>query len=277
MHFHVLTLFPEMIEQGMNTSIMGRAIERGYISLKATDIRDYAANKHNKVDDTPYGGGAGMVMQAAPVYGAYEAVKEQIGYRPRVIYLTPQGSTFSQPMAEEFAKEQADITKLGENHVYFLPYLMGERSPHNNPKARGTFIGMTMDTTRADMTQAVLEGVAFALRDSFEVAKSLGIDIKRTKICGGGAKSPLWKKMIANILNISVDVIESEEGPGLGGAMLAAVACGEYASVEEAAGKIVKVIDTVEPDPVLAAKYEERYQQFKQIYPACKPLFDIIA
>ena len=106
MHFHVLTLFPEMIEQGMNTSIMGRAIERGYISLKATDIRDYAANKRNKVDDTPYGGGAGMVMQAAPVYGAYEAVKEQIGYRPRVIYLTPQGSTFSQPMAEEFAKEQ---------------------------------------------------------------------------------------------------------------------------------------------------------------------------
>ena len=85
---------------------MGRAIERGYISLKATDIRDYAANKHNKVDDTPYGGGAGMVMQAAPVYGAYEAVKEQIGYRPRVIYLTPQGSTFSQPMAEEFAREQ---------------------------------------------------------------------------------------------------------------------------------------------------------------------------
>ena len=152
-----------------------------------------------------------------------------------------------------------------------------ERDAHNNPDARGTFIGLTMGTTREDMTQAVLEGVAFAIRDSFEVAKSLGIDIKRTKICGGGAKSPLWKKMIANILNISVDVIESEEGPGLGGAMLAAVACGEYASVEEAAGKIVKVIDTVEPDPVLAAKYEERYQQFKQIYPACKPLFDIIA
>ena len=277
MHYHVLTLFPEMIEQGMRTSIMGRAMEQGLIRLTATNIRDFSTNKHMKVDDYPYGGGAGMVMQAEPVYGAWKQVTESIGYKPRVIYLTPQGSTFSQPMAEEFAKEQADITKLGENHVYFLPYLMGERSPHNNPKARGTFIGMTMDTTRADMTQAVLEGVAFALRDSFEVAKSLGIDIKRTKICGGGAKSPLWKKMIANILNISVDVIESEEGPGLGGAMLAAVACGEYASVEEAAGKIVKVIDTVEPDPVLAAKYEERYQQFKQIYPACKPLFDIIA
>ena len=155
-------------------------------------------------------------------------------------------------------------------------HLMGERSPHNDPNARGTFIGMTMDTTRADMTQAVLEGVAFALRDSLEVAKSLGIHLERTKICGGGAKSPLWKKMIANILNLKVDVIESEEGPAMGGAMLAAVACGEYASVEEIAEKFVKVTGTVEPDPELVAKYEDRYQKFRQIYPACRPLFEII-
>ncbi len=177
---------------------------------------------------------------------------------------------------QDYAAEQAAIGKLGENHVYFLPYLMGERSPHNNPNARATFIGMTMDTTRADMTQAVLEGVAFALRDSLEVAKALGIRIERTKICGGGAKSPLWKKIIANVLNLKVDVIESEEGPALGGAILAAVACGEYASVEDAAAKLVKIIDTVEPDPELVAKYEERYAQFREIYPACKPLFDII-
>jgi xylulokinase len=177
---------------------------------------------------------------------------------------------------KDYAAEQKAIANLGENHVYFLPYLMGERSPHNNPNARGTFIGMTMDTTRADMTQAVLEGVAFALRDSLEVARSLGIHIERSKICGGGAKSPLWKKIIANVMNIKVDVIESEEGPGLGGAILAAVACGEYESVEAAAAKLVKVIDTVEPEPELAAKYEARYQQFKEIYPACKPLYDII-
>ena len=107
---------------------------------------------------------------------------------------------------------------------------------------------MTMDTTRADMYQAVLEGVAYAIRDSFEVAKSLGIDIKRSKICGGGAKSPLWKQIFANVLNIKLDIIESEEGPGYGGAMLAAVACGEYASVEEAASRLVKIVDTVEPD-----------------------------
>ena len=156
----------------------------------------------------------------------------------------------------------------------FLPYLMGERSPHNNPDARGTFIGLTMDTTRADMTQAVLEGVAFAIRDSFEVAKALGIQIERTKICGGGAKSPLWKKMIANILNIKVDVIEAEgKGPALGGAMLAAVANGEYASVEEAAERIVRVVDTIEPEPELAAKYEEKYGKFAKIYPAVKELF----
>lgn len=175
---------------------------------------------------------------------------------------------------KDYAQEQKAIEKLGENHVYFLPYLMGERSPHNNPNARATFIGMTMDTTRADMTQAVLEGVAFALRDSLEVAKSLGIDLKRTKICGGGAKSPLWKKMIANILNLKVDVIESEEGPAMGGAMLAAVACGEYGSVEEIAAKVVKIVDTVEPDPELVAKYEARYARFKEIYPTCKPLFE---
>ena len=175
---------------------------------------------------------------------------------------------------KDFAAEQAGITKLGENRVFYLPYLMGERSPHNNPDARAMFIGMSMDTTREDMTQAVLEGVTFGLRDSLEVAKSLGIKIERTKICGGGAKSPLWKKMIANIMNLKVDVVENEEGPALGGAMLAAVGCGEYPDVETAAAKIVKVIDTVEPDPELTAKYEERYQQFRKIYPTVKCLYE---
>ena len=177
----------------------------------------------------------------------------------------------------DYSGEQAKIQKLGENHVFFLPYLMGERSPHNDPAARGTFIGMTMDTTRTDMTQAVLEGVAFALRDSFEVAKSLGIKIERTKICGGGAKSPLWKKMIANIFGIKVDVIESEEGPAMGGAMLAAVACGEYPDVVAAAESIVKVVDTVEPDPELVEKYNARYEQFRKIYPTVKALFPQIS
>lgn len=173
----------------------------------------------------------------------------------------------------DYSGEQAEIGELGENRVFYLPYLMGERSPHNNPDARAVFIGMSMDTSRADMTQAVLEGVAFGLRDSLEVAKSLGIKLERTKICGGGAKSPLWKRIIANVMNLKVDVIESEEGPALGGAMLAAVGCGAYPSVEAIAGKLVKVVETIEPEPELAAKYEERYREFRRIYPAVKELF----
>ena len=175
----------------------------------------------------------------------------------------------------DHAGEQAPISddKLGENHVFFLPYLMGERSPINDTNARGTFIGMTMDTTRADLVQAVLEGVAYAIRDSVEVARSLGIEINTSKICGGGAKSSLWKKMIANILNAELECLESEQGPGMGGAMLAMVACGDYPNVQSACDKLVHVASTVKPEPELVAKYEARYQQFKKIYPAVKTLF----
>ena len=177
--------------------------------------------------------------------------------------------------AQDYAGEQADITpdKLGNNRVYFLPYLMGERSPINDTNARGTFVGMTMDTSRSDLTQAVLEGVAFAIRDSFEVARRLGIRIERSKICGGGAKSPLWKTIMANILNIKLDIPASEQGPGMGGAMLAMVACGLYPSVKAACEKLVAVRETVAPDPEIAKRYEARYQQFKQLYPALKGVF----
>ena len=179
----------------------------------------------------------------------------------------------------DYSAEQAPITedRLGENHVFFLPYLMGERSPINDTNARGTFLGMTMDTTRADLTQAVLEGVAFAIRDSVEVARSLGIDIRSSKICGGGARSPLWKKMIANILNVELECLECEQGPGMGGAMLAMVACGAYETVQAACDAIVRVASRVTPEPELAARYEKRYRQFQKIYPACKQLFAEIA
>ena len=174
---------------------------------------------------------------------------------------------------KDFAKEQGNIDNLGENNVFFLPYLMGERSPHNDPDAAGTFIGMRMDTKREDMTLAVFEGVTFALRDSLEVARSLGIKIERTMICGGGAKSPLWKRLVANILNVEVDVPMSEEGPGFGAAILAAVGCGEYESVEKAAKSIIKIKEKIKPEADLVVKYEEKYQKFKRIYPALKDVF----
>ena len=176
---------------------------------------------------------------------------------------------------KDYAGEQAPITdeKLGTNHVYFLPYLMGERSPINDTNARGAFIGMSMDTSRADMTQAVLEGVAFAIRDSVEVAKSLGIPLTSSMLCGGGAKSPLWRRILANVLNMPLTIPASEQGPGMGGAMLAMVACGAYGSVAEACAKLVTVSETVAPDPEIAARYEARYRQFRLIYPALKGLY----
>ena len=175
----------------------------------------------------------------------------------------------------DYDGEQAAITDdaLGMNLVYFLPYLMGERRPINDVNARGTFIGMTMDTTRADMLQAVLEGVAFAIRDSFEVARSLGLDIPRSKICGGGSSSPLWRKIIANVLNIPLDMMTTEQGPGYGGAMLAMVGCGRFGTVQAAADALAETAFSTEPDPELAARYEERYQQYRKIYPAVKALF----
>ena len=176
---------------------------------------------------------------------------------------------------KDYPGEQKDITpeKLGNNRVYFLPYLMGERSPINDTNARATFLGMSMDTTRSDMVQAVLEGVAFAIRDSFEVAKGLGIQIQRSKVCGGGAKSPLWRQIFANVLNLPLDIPQTEEGPGYGGAMLAMVGCGLYPSVKACADALVSVRETVLPDPAIAARYEKQYQNFKEIYPALKPLF----
>lgn len=175
----------------------------------------------------------------------------------------------------DFEAEQKNILpeKLGKNKVFFLPYLMGERSPINDTDARGLFIGLSASTTRADMTQAVLEGVAFALRDSFEVAGKLGISIERSTICGGGSKSPLWKTIFSNVLGIPLDTVKTEQGPSYGGAILSMVACGEYKSVAEAVNALVGVSDTVYPGERLTALYEDRYERFRKIYPTIKNLY----
>ena len=174
----------------------------------------------------------------------------------------------------DYKKEEAGLDEfLGKNDVCFLPYLMGERSPHNDVTARGAFIGMRPDTTRGMMTLAMLEGVIFALRDCLEAAKKNGAVIPRTKLCGGGAKSKLWRKIVANVMNLPVDIPQTEQGPGFGAAMLAMVGCGEYQTVQEAADAIVRVKETVLPDSDIAAQYEERYRHFTKLYPALKGLF----
>ena len=175
--------------------------------------------------------------------------------------------------------EQNPITDedLGRNPVFFLPYLMGERSPHNDPAARGAFLGMSMDTTRCQMTQAILEGVAFAIRDSVEIARSLGIEITESGLCGGGAKSPLWRKIMANVLNMEMQVPVQEEGAGYGGAILAMVAAGAYGSVREACEKLRTERRIYKPDPAIAARYEKRYQVFKSLYPTLKAAYPTLA
>lgn len=175
---------------------------------------------------------------------------------------------------EDYAAEQAGMEeKLGENRVFFLPYLMGERSPVNDTDARGTFVGLSMDTSRQDMVQAVLEGVAFAIRDNLEAAELAGVKIEKSRLCGGGAKSPVWRKILCNVLNIPLEIPQTEQGPGYGGAMLAMTAAGEYDSVISCAEKLVKIRETLTPDPVLARKYEERYQKFRRIYPGVRSLY----
>lgn len=113
MQFYIMTLFPEMVMQGLSTSIIGRAVNKGLLSIEAVNIRDYAFNKHSSVDDYPYGGGAGMLMQAEPVYQCYRALEEKMNKKPRVVYLSPQGKTFNQTMAEEFAQEEELVFLCG--------------------------------------------------------------------------------------------------------------------------------------------------------------------
>lgn len=175
----------------------------------------------------------------------------------------------------DYKTEQADITdeRLGNNDVFFLPYLMGERSPINDTDARGTFIGLRMDTTRADMLQAVLEGVAFAIKDNVEIVKAQGISIKSSGLCGGGAKSPLWQKILCNVLNIEITIPKTEQGPGMGGAMLAMVGDGEFNSVKTCAEGFADIRATLTPDLEIADRYAKKYEKFKEIYPELKGLF----
>lgn len=176
---------------------------------------------------------------------------------------------------DDYEGEQSGICddKLGNNHVYFLPYLMGERSPINDVDARGAFIGMRADTKRINMTQAVLEGVAFVIKENLEIAKSMGVKIEKSTVCGGGARSKIWLKILANVLNMPLEIPKTEEGPSYGGAMLAMVATGEYESVEVCAKSLLSVKDTVYPDAKIVARYAARYKKFEKIYPALKGVF----
>ena len=176
---------------------------------------------------------------------------------------------------DDFDAEQSriDPARLGRNDVYFLPYLMGERTPHNDSRARGVFLGMRMDTTRADMTQAVLEGVAYALRDCLTIARAEGVDVTSSTVCGGGTKSAVWKAIVSDVLGIPLETCQTEQAPAFGAAMLASVACGEFPTVADCAERLVRVTGTVRPDRSVVSSYSGHYDVWSSIYPAVRKVY----
>lgn len=159
---------------------------------------------------------------------------------------------------------------MGKNSVYFMPYLSGERCPHNDASVRGAFLGLSHGTEREHMELAVMEGVAFALRDCISLVRSSGIEVTSSTICGGGARSALWREVVANVLGVGLSTVETEQGPAYGAAMLAMVACGAYGSVQAAADGIVRLRPDVQPSSELSAAYDERYARYKELYPLLK-------
>lgn len=175
--------------------------------------------------------------------------------------------------SDDFNNAQRGITCLGKNSVYFLPYLTGERSPHNDTNAKAAFIGMELGTGRAEMTQAVMEGVCFAIRDCLEAARAQGIEVHESMICGGGAKSTLWRKIMANVLGMRLTMQKTEQGPAYGAAILAAVSAGDFHSVKECCDKWIIITNIIDPDPELSAKYDARYQHWRTLYPLLKNFY----
>lgn len=173
-------------------------------------------------------------------------------------------------LRDDYDNVLAKVKRLGENEVMFLPYLMGERSPLNDTKVRGMFCGMSLDTDKDDMSLAVLEGVAFALRHNIDIIRNMGINIEKSNICGGGTKNKLWLEIIANVLGIELCIPENQEGASLGAALLAAKGVMTPAEYTELENKVYKTFETIVPKKELTEKYEEKYLKWRKLYPAIK-------
>lgn len=173
--------------------------------------------------------------------------------------------------------DQAQQVPPGANGLVFLPYLTGERTPHGDADARGVFFGLNPGHTKGDVVRSVLEGTAFAFRDSLTLLRAAGWQGASARIIGGGAKSPLWRSIIASTLNMAVETINVDEGPAFGAALLAGVGVGSFSTAAEAADTFVKITGTVEPDRAWVPVYEEYYGLYQDLYPALKPSYSRLA
>ncbi|NMM62720.1 xylulokinase [Clostridium sp. P21] len=168
---------------------------------------------------------------------------------------------------------EAENSPVGSNKLFFLPYLIGERTPYNDPYAKGSFIGLNVTHKRGDMTRAILEGVSFALRNSLEILKNLNVDMKEIRINGGGSDSKLWRQIIADIFNLDVSIVSSKEGSAYGAAILAAVGCRFFNSVDEACSKLIRTTDKIEPIRENVEKYNKLYKIYSSLYICLKDKF----
>jgi xylulokinase len=173
--------------------------------------------------------------------------------------------------------KEADQSPIGANRLLYMPYIMGERTPHLDPDCRGGFIGLSGMHTRCDLTRAVLEGVCYSLKDCLGVLDAMGVNPEDMRICGGGGKSKFWRKMLADVYGIPVLRIESDEGPALGVAILAMVGAGLYPSVKDACDTIVRIKDSTDNDPANTAEYEKFYNVYKGLYSHLKDDFKALA
>ncbi|MGH4139374.1 xylulokinase [Clostridium sp.] len=173
----------------------------------------------------------------------------------------------------EILLSEAEKTAVGCKGLIYLPYLIGERTPYSDPDAKGAFIGLNITHKRGDMTRSILEGVCFGLRDSLEILKSMGVEVREVRVSGGGSKSVLWKQILANVFNLKVCSINSKEGPAYGASILAAVGCGLYANVEEACSELINITEIIEPIKKDVEKYNEIYKVYVSLYGCLKDKF----
>jgi xylulokinase len=169
--------------------------------------------------------------------------------------------------------EEAARVDAGADGAFWAPYLMGERTPHLDPNARAAFLGLTASHTRAHLIRAILEGVAYSLKDTFTILEEIGVPAERIRLGGGGARSPLWRQIQADVYAHDVETVAAEEGAAYGAAILAGVGSGCWASVDEATDAVVRVAVSVAPDRKAAALLEKQYKVYRQIYPALQSVF----
>jgi xylulokinase len=172
---------------------------------------------------------------------------------------------------DQLSEEAAEV-KPGSGGVFWAPYLMGERAPHLDPHARAAFVGLSASHTRAHMVRAILEGVAFSLKDTFTIFEEIGVPVRQIRLGGGGARSPLWRQIQSDVYAQGVEILAAEEGAAYGAAILAGVGAGSWSSVDQACDAIVRVVSRIAPDPESSSTMQKSYRTYRRIYPALRSI-----